>query len=133
MNKRIEEISGVSTTPKLGFPSHPYLYVITILIQVFALHGHSNCIRHHQERDAFGRFMPDAFVLFKTIPSGEREVYNALTEMDSVKELHALYGEYDLLARINAPNSRSLTKLLMEEIRNIGGIKDTQTLIAVDI
>lgn len=77
--------------------------------------------------------MPDAFVLFKTEPACERDVYLSLTEMDSVQELHALYGKYDILARITAPDSKSLTLMLMNDIRQIGGVKDTQTLIAVDV
>jgi DNA-binding Lrp family transcriptional regulator len=77
--------------------------------------------------------MPDAFVLFKTEPACERDVYLSLTEMDSVQELHALYGKFDILARITAPDSNSLTQMLMNDIRQIGGVKDTQTLIAVDV
>ena len=45
--------------------------------------------------------MPEAFVLVKTEPSHERDVYLALTSHDAVKEVHALYGEYDLLAHVS--------------------------------
>ena len=41
--------------------------------------------------------MPEAFVLFKTLPSHEREVYLALAEHTAIAEVHALYGEFDLL------------------------------------
>ena len=39
--------------------------------------------------------MPEAFVLFKTLPSHEREVYLALSEHKAIAEVHALYGEFE--------------------------------------
>lgn len=76
--------------------------------------------------------MPEAFVLFKTLPSQERNVYLTLTNHSSVVEVHALYGEYDLIVRISADDSKKLSGMLMTEFRQIDGVKDTQTLIAVD-
>lgn len=76
--------------------------------------------------------MPEAFVLFKTQPAHEREVYLSLMDHDSVAEVHARYGEFDLLARLTADDSQTLTKMLMTQFRQIEGVKDTQTLIAVE-
>ena len=76
--------------------------------------------------------MPEAFVLFKTEPSREREVYISLTENDAVAEVHALYGEYDLLVRVSIEDEKNLASMLMREFRQIRGVRETQTLIAVD-
>jgi DNA-binding Lrp family transcriptional regulator len=76
--------------------------------------------------------MPEAFILFKTQPSHEREVYSALDSHSNVAELHVLYGEYDLLVRVTAKDSKELTSYLMQDFRQIEGVRDTQTLIAVD-
>ena len=76
--------------------------------------------------------MPEAFVLFKTEPSLERDVFLALSNMDSIIETHALYGEYDLVARVDAENGKILTELLMNKLRTISGVKETETLIVVD-
>lgn len=76
--------------------------------------------------------MHTAFVLFKTEPSMERDVFMALADMDAITETHALYGEYDLVARVEAADSRALTKLLMGDLRTVGGVKETETLIVVD-
>lgn len=76
--------------------------------------------------------MHTAFVLFKTEPSMERDVYVALSEMDAITETHALYGEYDLVARVEAESAKALTKLLMGDLRTVGGVKETETLIVVD-
>ena len=76
--------------------------------------------------------MPEAFVLFKTQPAHERDVYLSLMDHSAVAEVHALYGEFDLLVRVSADNSQNLTRMLMTDFRQIKGVKDTQTLIAVE-
>ena len=76
--------------------------------------------------------MPEAFVLFKTQPAHERDVYLSLMEHSAVAEVHALYGEFDLVVRLSVENSQNLTKMLMTDFRQIQGVKNTQTLIAVE-
>jgi DNA-binding Lrp family transcriptional regulator len=76
--------------------------------------------------------VPEAFVLFKTEPACEREVYLALTNHDNVVEVHALYGEYDMLVRVTADSAKNLTSMLIGEFRRIKGVRETQTLIAVE-
>ena len=55
--------------------------------------------------------MPEAFVLFKTEPTHEREVYLTLSGHPDVGEVHALYGEFDLLVRISSQDSKGLSGL----------------------
>ena len=76
--------------------------------------------------------MPEAFVLFKTEPTHERDVYLSLTEHEGVAEVHALYGEFDLLVRLTSPSSKELSSMLMSSFRRIEGVRETQTLIAVE-
>ena len=76
--------------------------------------------------------MPEAFVLFKTEPTCERDVYLSLSDNDCVAEVHVLYGEFDLLVRVSSENSGDLSKILIQEFRQISGVKETQTMIAVD-
>ena len=76
--------------------------------------------------------MPDAFVLFKTEPSHEHDVYIALDGHPEVAEVHALYGEFDLLIRITSTDSKTLSDLLMNTFRRIKGVRETQTMIAVE-
>ena len=76
--------------------------------------------------------MPEAFVLFKTEPTRERDVYLALSDNDSVAEVHVLYGEFDLLVRISSENSSDLSSMLIQDFRRIDGVRETQTMIAVD-
>ena len=50
--------------------------------------------------------MSTAFVLIKTKPMKESEVYRALLELENVVETHVVYGEYDLAARIDFKDDR---------------------------
>ena len=76
--------------------------------------------------------MPEAFVLFKTEPTRERAVYLSLSSNDAVAEVHVLYGEFDILVRASSDNSRELSKILVQDFRQMDGVRETQTMIAVD-
>jgi len=76
--------------------------------------------------------VPEAFILFKTEPSRERDVYLTLSDHPDVVEVHALYGEFDLLVRISSDDSKHLASLVMRKFRQIDGVKETQTMIAVE-
>lgn len=76
--------------------------------------------------------MPEAFVLFKTEPTMEREVYMALSENESIAEVHVLYGEFDILVRVSSDDAKNLAGMLIQDFRKITGVRETQTMIAVD-
>ena len=76
--------------------------------------------------------MPEAFVLFKTMPTRERDVYLSLSNYEAVAEVHVLYGEFDLLVRVSSDNSNELSKMLVQDFRQIDGVRETQRMIAVD-
>ncbi len=84
------------------------------------------------EGGAVAPIMDTAFILLKTEPAREKDVYSALMEVAEVVETHALYGEYDLLARVECTNSKNLTSILMQKLRQIEGVRETETLIAVE-
>ena len=77
--------------------------------------------------------MSTAFVLIKTKPMKESEVYRALLELENVVETHVVYGEYDLVARIDFKDDKEMSKILMGEFRNIPGVEQTEPLIAVEV
>jgi len=58
----------------------------------------------------------------------EHEVYTKLSKVSEVIELHPLFGEYDLLAKIEADDFDSLGDIVVNKIRSIEGIIDTKTL-----
>lgn len=76
--------------------------------------------------------MAIGFVLIKTAPAAEREVYGILKDVQQVKEIHSLFGEYDLIAKIHAENFNKLGQVVVDKIRSIDGVEDTKTLTGIE-
>jgi DNA-binding Lrp family transcriptional regulator len=72
--------------------------------------------------------MAIGFVLISAAPAREHEVYNKLSKVSAVVELHPLFGEYDLIAKIKADDFEELGKIVVDKIRSIDGVIDTKTL-----
>ena len=68
------------------------------------------------------------FVLINTVPAHEHEVYNKLSKVPEIVELHPLFGEFDIIAKIEADDFESLGNIVVNKIRTIEGIIDTKTL-----
>lgn len=77
--------------------------------------------------------MSTAFVLIKTAPQKELDVYLTLLNLEAVTETHVSYGEYDLVARIDFYDEQQMAKTLIGEMRSIDGVVRTETLIAVEV
>jgi DNA-binding Lrp family transcriptional regulator len=74
-----------------------------------------------------------AFVLVSTVPGKEHEVYNKISKVKYVVEIHPLFGEYDLIVKIDAKDYSELGKTVIEHIRTIEGVIDTKTLTGIKL
>ncbi|MFG1450189.1 MAG: Lrp/AsnC ligand binding domain-containing protein [Thermoplasmataceae archaeon] len=74
-----------------------------------------------------------AFVLVSTVPGKEHEVYNRISKLEYVVEIHPLFGEYDLIVKIDAKDFSELGKVVVEKIRTIEGVIDTKTLTGIKL
>ena len=77
--------------------------------------------------------MATGFVLITTKPGMEQDVRNNLDGIEHVTNRWMLFGEYDLIAKVEANEEYTLTKVIVEEIRPITGIIDTKTLLGAEI
>jgi len=68
------------------------------------------------------------FVLIKAAPKLEHEVYNKLSKFDQIIELNPLFGEYDLIAKIEGDDFEKLGEITINIIRKVKGVIDTKTL-----
>jgi DNA-binding Lrp family transcriptional regulator len=66
-------------------------------------------------------------------PLHESEVYNKLSKLQEVIDLHPVFGEYDLIAKIEAEDYESIGKIIINKIRTIDGIVDTKTLTGIGL
>ncbi|HIH89128.1 TPA: Lrp/AsnC family transcriptional regulator [Candidatus Bathyarchaeota archaeon] len=76
--------------------------------------------------------MNSVLVLITVEPTKEVEVLNHLQKLKLVTESHLLYGPYDLYAKAEAKTTAELERLVMNDIRNIKGIKSTMTCFIAD-
>jgi len=72
--------------------------------------------------------MAIGFVLINVVPAHEHEIYNKLSKIPQIIELHPLFGEYDLIAKIEADDFEELGTIIVNKIRSITGVLDTKTL-----
>tara|TARA_B100000029_G_C16781746_1_gene669528 strand:- start:182 stop:415 length:234 start_codon:yes stop_codon:yes gene_type:complete len=74
-----------------------------------------------------------AWILISCEPGRERDVYRHLLSISAVSEVSVVYGELDLVARIDFENEIEMSKTLIGEMRHVEGIRKTETLIAVEV
>lgn len=72
--------------------------------------------------------MSIGFILIKAAPALEHEVYNKLSNIKEIIELQPLFGEYDLIAKIEVEDFEKLGKIVINDIRSVKGVIDTKTL-----
>jgi DNA-binding Lrp family transcriptional regulator len=69
------------------------------------------------------------FVLIEVAPHHESEVYSALKKVKEIEELHGLFGEWDMLAKIVADDLEAVSEIVVRKIRSQQGVIRTDTLI----
>ncbi|MCL5785080.1 MAG: Lrp/AsnC ligand binding domain-containing protein [Candidatus Thermoplasmatota archaeon] len=75
--------------------------------------------------------MVTAFVLINCVPGKENEVYKKLSEIKSISETYTLFGEYDLISKIETKDYKELESTIIQKIRTIAGIVETKTLTGI--
>ncbi|MEM3980964.1 MAG: Lrp/AsnC ligand binding domain-containing protein [Ignisphaera sp.] len=76
--------------------------------------------------------MPKAIILINTDVGTEEEVAKELAAIPEVKEVHIVYGIYDVVAIVEAPSFDSLRNAVISKVRKFPHIKSTTTLIVVE-
>jgi len=70
-----------------------------------------------------------AYILMVTDIGKEHEILNQLSKIKGVTEARTVYGEFDLIARVEAGDMRTLDNAVTQ-IRKIGSVIRTVTLIS---
>jgi len=72
--------------------------------------------------------MAVGFVLIGTEPTKERQVYDMLLRIEEIVELYPLFGDYDLIAKVEATDYNMIGEIVVSKIRAIEGVRTTKTL-----
>ena len=78
---------------------------------------------------AFGFSMAIGFALLSISPLHEKAVYESLSNIPEVVEIHPLFGEFDILVKIECNDIDSIGGVVINKIRSTKGVMDTKTLI----
>jgi DNA-binding Lrp family transcriptional regulator len=70
-----------------------------------------------------------AFVFISVQAGKEKDIYDSVSSIDEVKEVYELYGEYDLIAKIESADPGELDQIISEKIRNLEGVSMTSTMV----
>jgi DNA-binding Lrp family transcriptional regulator len=68
-------------------------------------------------------------VLIKVTAGAEARVFEALTKIEGVEEVNVVYGEYDIIAKVNARSMEDLRHIVTKQIRSVRDIVKTETSI----
>ncbi|WMT51499.1 MAG: Lrp/AsnC ligand binding domain-containing protein [Ferroplasma sp.] len=77
--------------------------------------------------------MSVAFVLIRVLPGKEHEIYDKVSKLKYVTEVHPLLGEYDLILKIDTDEMTEIGKLVIQDIRSINGVVETKTLAEIKL
>ncbi len=70
-----------------------------------------------------------AYVLINTETGKEDEVVEKISELEETKEVCVTYGTFDVVVKLEAPDSERLRDIILKKIRNMRGVRSTITLI----
>ncbi|MCW4009631.1 MAG: Lrp/AsnC ligand binding domain-containing protein [Candidatus Bathyarchaeota archaeon] len=76
--------------------------------------------------------MPTAFVLINTEIGSETDVLKELRTVEGVRESSAVYGVYDIVARVQADTMDRLKEIVTWRIRRLDKVRSTLTMIVVE-
>lgn len=74
--------------------------------------------------------MVRAYILITVQPGSESEVAEALVKMKEVEDMDIVYGECDIIMKVNLKTMNDLRNFTVDTLRKIKEIRTTKTMIA---
>jgi DNA-binding Lrp family transcriptional regulator len=72
--------------------------------------------------------MAIGFVLINVSPGMEKKIFDTMIKWEEIQELYPLFGDYDLIAKIQANDYEGLSEIVVNKIRALKGVTETKTL-----
>lgn len=77
--------------------------------------------------------MVSAYVLLRIKPGKDRDVLHNVKELNQVKRVETVYGEYDMLLKVEIGRLEALDTFIFDTIRTIKGVEASTTLITMEV
>jgi len=76
--------------------------------------------------------MSSGYVLVNVEPGAETSVFEQLSKLTFVSDINHLFGDYDIIIKIEADGISVIAGMVVESIRSISGISNTKTLACAE-
>ena len=76
--------------------------------------------------------MSSGYVLVNVEPGAETSVFEQLSRLSFVSDINHLFGDYDIIIKIEADGIGTIAGMVVESIRSISGISNTKTLACAE-
>lgn len=73
--------------------------------------------------------MLTCFILIRVEAKKEDTVFHELANVPEIEGIREVFGEYDMICRMEARNLKELRTLVIQKVRNVPGVISTTTLI----
>jgi DNA-binding Lrp family transcriptional regulator len=77
--------------------------------------------------------MAVGYILINVSPGKEFDVYTESQTLDTVVDATLLFGDYDLILKLEAETLSGIAAAVVENIRQIPGVVDTKTLAGAEL
>ena len=76
--------------------------------------------------------MAIAYVLISCDLGFDVEIIDEIKQLEDVKEVHGVFGAYDILVKLESANVENLKDIITWKIRKLNRVRSTLTLMAVE-
>lgn len=73
-----------------------------------------------------------AYVLMECESGKEADVLAAVQDLEAVTEVHGIFGDWDLIARLELEGAEDVMEFVVQQVRGIAGILETDTLLTTE-
>ena len=77
--------------------------------------------------------MAIGYVLINVQPGMEQQVYEGVKTLPYVTDATVLFGDHDLIVKLEANDLATIAKAVVEHIRSVDGVLNTKTLAGADL
>lgn len=77
--------------------------------------------------------MTDAYVHIYVDAGAVRQAAEAIAELDSVRTVHIVTGQFDVIAQLELDDPDRLPDVVATEIHPVTGVIETETNVAYDV
>ncbi len=76
--------------------------------------------------------MIEAYVLMKSEPGLQGDIYTKVSKLKGVKSVSTVIGPYDLIILVESESLNNLGKMVISKIQNLKGIRDTTSCVVIE-